>query len=471
MELIFRNMWNSLFAIFIGMAFVFAFLTSACNSPAKIKVGVGETVINPPIGTPMSGYLRTDVSKGVHDNLHTRSLLVEGSDGTTVIMMTISLVEIGKDYIEKIREGINKTTGIPKENIMISATHTHSGPDLGKDTSEEYKKLVVDNSIKSAVMAWKNRSPGRIGIDSTVVMELGRANRRLLYGGLHPDPMVGLIKIENAKGKLLGVAFNYGCHPSTLDLHNLLFTEDWPFFAIQGIKKSVGKDVWVAYYQSAQGDIKVGYTAELSAVGAEMPIRNWWYAEVKGNQMSEAVLKALPRIKTSGDGVIKSTSSIFDYPLKRSFKLSIEQSEKALKAASKRLSELEKIKDSVGKRVIDEARVEVFLAGMRVDNAKMSAEKNNPKILKLEQQAIRIGDAAFISFPCEVFSEIGLEVKWQSPFPKTFVIGLANEPDVGYLPTAEEFLEENYEVLGSPFSPEAEQVCIYSSLSLIKRLK
>ncbi|MDP2982246.1 MAG: neutral/alkaline non-lysosomal ceramidase N-terminal domain-containing protein [Candidatus Latescibacter sp.] len=472
MKNIFKNTLNPLSAIFLSMALFIAFLTSACTPPSKIKVGVGETLINPPIGTPMSGYVRTDVSKGIHDDLHARSLLVEGSDGTTVVMMTISLVEIGKEYVEKIRAGINKATGIPKENIMISATHTHSGPELfSKDTSEQYKKLVVDNSIESAVSAWENRVPGRIGIDSTMVMELGRANRRLQHGGLHPDPMVGLIKIENDKGKLLGVAFNYGCHPSTLDLHNLQFTEDWPFFAIQGIKKSVGKDVWVAYYQSAQGDIKVGYTAELSAVGAEMPIRNWWYAEVKGNQMTAAVLKALPRIKTSGDEVVKSTSGVFDYPLKESFNLTIEQAGNALKAARQKLAEMEKIKDTLGKRVLDEARVAVFLTGMEVDNAKMVAEKNRPAAMKLEQQAIRIGDAAFVSFPCEVFSEIGLKVKQQSPFTKTFVIGLANEPDVGYLPTAEEFKEDNYEVLGSPFSPKAEQVCIDSSLSLIGKLK
>ena len=437
---------------------------------STIKVGVGETVITAPIGTPMAGYRRTDVSKGVHDDLHARSLLVEDTEGETVVLMTLSLVEVNKECVSAIRDGIAGQTGIPGRNVLISATHTHSGPEVG-GLNEPYTKTIISRSVESAVQAWKNRTPGSIGIDSTVVMELGRANRQLRWGGMHPDPEVGLIKVMDSRGKLLGVAFNYGCHPSTLDLHNLLFTEDWPYFAIRKIKEKLGRNLWVAFYQSAQGDIKVGYTAELSAVGASMPIRNWGYAEFKGNQMADAVLKAIPKVRTVSTGPVKNVNNVFEYPLMESFPLTVTQAEQRLEAANAHVAELEKQGNVIGKRVLDLARVEVFLAGLRVDKAKTGADKNRPLTMKLEQQAIRIGDAVFVSFPCEVFSEIGLAVKQQSPFGKTFVIGLADEPDVGYLPTAEEFKEENYEVLVSPFSPKAAQFCIESSLSLINRLK
>lgn len=443
---------------------------AAGGAHAAVKVGVGETVITAPIGTPMVGYRRTEVSKGVHDDLYARSLLVEGEDGTTVVLMTLSLVEVGKECVSAIREGITRETGIPGRNVMISATHTHSGPEVG-GVDEPYTKTLISRSIESAVQAWKSRTPGSIGIDSTVVMELGRANRQLRWGGMHPDPEVGIIKVMNSRGKLLGVAFNYGCHPSTLDLHNLLFTQDWPYYTIKRIKEKLGRDVWVAYYQSAQGDIKVGYTAELSAVGAAMPIRNWGYAEFKGNQMADAVLKALPKVHAVSTGPVGNVNDDFEYPLMESFPLTVSQAEQQLDEANRKVSDLEKQGDVVGRRVLDLARVEVFLAGLRLDKAKTAADKKRPLTMKLEQQAIRIGDAVFVSFPCEVFSEIGLAVKQRSPFRKTFVIGLADEPDVGYLPTAEEFKEENYEVLVSPFSPKAGRVCIDSSLSLIEKLK
>ena len=83
------------------------------------------------------------------------------------------------------------------------------------------------------------------------------------YGGLHPDPEVGILKVEDEKGRLIGIIFNYGYYPLTLDLHNTEYTEDWPYYSITGIKEKVGDNVWVAYFQSAQGNVKVGYIAEL----------------------------------------------------------------------------------------------------------------------------------------------------------------------------------------------------------------
>lgn len=456
-------------ALALGAMFAL-YPSTAVRAEAALKVGVGETIITPPAGMAMAGYRRTEVSKGVHDDLFARSLLVEGPDGKTVVLMTLSLVEVRRPWVEAIREGVARRTGIPGDNVLISATHTHSGPDVG-GLDDPYTKALIAKSVESAVMAWTNRVPGRIGVDSTVVMELGRNNRRLDWGGMHPDPQVGLIKVADAKGKLLGIAFIYGCHPSTLDLHNLLFTEDWPYYAIKGIKDKLGRDVWVAYFQSAQGDIKVGYTAELSAVGAAMPLRTWEYAELKGRQMADAVLQALPRLRTAAAGPVKNVNGIFEYPLAGDFALTVDQAERQLAAVQEKLADLEKRQGDIGRRVLDRARVEVFLAGMRLTNAKKSLDKNRPAVMKLEQQAVRIGDAAFVSFPAEVFSEIGLAVKKRSPFSRTFVIGLADESDVGYLPTAEEFKEENYEVLGSPFSPKAEQACIDASLSLLERLK
>ena len=86
--------------------------------------------------------------------------------------------------------------------------------------------------------------------------------------------------------------------------------------------------------------------------------------------------------------------------------------------------------------------------------------------IKTIQQAVRIGDTVIVTFPGEVFTEIGLKVKQRSPLENTFIFGLAGAFD-NYLPTAEEFKEEGYAALISPYSPNAEQVLIDSSLELI----
>ena len=429
-----------------------------------VKVGFGETIITPPVGMAMAGYARPNPSDGVHDDLHARSIVIEDGGGSAVVLMTLAIINIDRSSFDQIRQGISKETGIPESNIVISCTHTHSGPAYGVE--DPYAKTVITRSIESATTAWKNRVPARIGFGTGVARELGKNDRRMLYGGLHPDPMVGIIKVESLKGKLLGVAFNYGCHPSTLDLHSFKFTEDWPYYSIKGIREKAGKDVWVAFYQSAQGDVKVGYTAELSATGAQFPIRTFEYAEYKGNMMVDAVMKVLPSIKTSTNADVAVAEKNFDFPARDGYRLTVEEAQKRADAAKAAMEDAEKRTDIYGQRVIDNFRVENYLATLRLGAAKRFNNPDRAKTIPILQQAVRIGDTVFVTFPCEVFSEIGLKVKQQSPMQKTFVLGLGGHMG-GYLPTAEEFKEEGYAGLISPFSPKAEQSLIDSSLELI----
>ncbi|OGD17794.1 MAG: hypothetical protein A2W03_14765 [Candidatus Aminicenantes bacterium RBG_16_63_16] len=457
--------------------------TKTATAPPSLKVGVGETVITPSEPTRMRGFARAQISTGVHDDLHARSLVVEDTKGETAALMTVALCGMSEDYLKAIREGITAETGIKPENIVVSCTHTHSGPNVGATPStfnkEEveasiaslaYRTFLVEQCVASAVKAWENRVPGRIGIASTKVLELGRNRRRLLYGGLHPDPEVAVIRVEDARGQLLGVAFNYGCHPSGIDWHNTLFTEDWPYYAIQAIKKQVGQEVWVAFYQSAEGDIGVGYSAELSAVGVDMPVRTYWYVEHKGNQMAGAVLAALPGIATSADADVRVAAARFDYPLRTEYPVSVEEAEREVADAKKRLAEFEKVPELSATRRADEVRVELFQAEQKLRTAKRyfsGAER--PATRSLEQIAVGIGDAMFVTFPGELFSEIGLAIKEGSPLEKTYVIGVTCGPG-GYLPSAKEFLEGDYEVNGSAYSPLTERFCVESSLDLIKRV-
>jgi hypothetical protein len=433
-----------------------------------MKIGVGETVITAPIGTEMRGY-RARNSTGVHDELYARSIVLEGKNGISAVLMTLGICDLDEGPRDQIQAMIEEKTGIPADNIIVSCTHTHSGPEI--DLTGEYVKFLVEKSAESAVTAWETREPAKIGVESTTVFGLGMNDRRMLHGGIHMDPEVGIIKIENARGKLKGVFFNYGCHPSTLDLHNTLFTEDWPYFSIKGIKDQIGDDVIVGYFQSAQGDSKVGYTAELSAVGADMNnLRSFDFAEKKGSLMTDAVLEKLPSIKTSGDFTIKTASGIFDYPLRgKDYPVRYPEAERLAAAARARLAAMEKKRDTIGKRVLDSYKVDVFLAELTASRAKACDENPDPAPAKLTGQAVLVGDAAFVTFPNEVFTEIGLKVKQSSPFKKTFILGLTCGLSE-YIYTEEEYKEGGYAVVGSPFAPACEQVIIKSSLELLNKL-
>ncbi len=474
-------------------------LAAGLGEAPKIKVGVGETIITPtdPVGHSMWGYNRGDnTSTGTHDDLHARSIVVEGEDGTALVMMTVSVLNMREITMDEIRKGVAQKTGIPFENVVVSSTHTHSAPRIGGPDSE-YGKFFVERSVESAVKAWESRVPGRIGIGATEVFGLAMNDRRMDHGGVSPDPEAAIIKVENAAGKLMGVFFNFGAHPSTLDLHNLLFTEDWPYYSIKGIKEEIGEDVIVGYFQAAQGDVKVGYTSELSAVGAYMyDVRTFEYAEKKGRMMSEAVLRLLPTIKTSGEMVVDVTYDRFAVPLRTTYPYTHAEALRWQKEASAKLAEMEKqvviyptnheeakrwqqearmlakrgeLDKKVGPRTLDKYKVDLWLANQAVDRSKWVEENPNPEPIKMPMQAVRLGNNLFVTFPNEIFTEIGVAVKEQSPFENTFILGVAGGHS-GYIATAAEYVEGGYAVNGSPFAPEAEQVIIDSSLELISRV-
>lgn len=444
---------------------------------AQLRIGLGKTIITPPGNVQMYGFARSQVSTGVHDDLYAKSLVLEGADGTAAVLLVLSLCNLAREYVDEIRSRIRQQTGIPEGSILVSCTHTHSGPKVGEDNiqdvgsaDEGYPSFLTSRAAASVVQAWEARSPGRIGVGSTVVMELGRARRRLLYGGLHPDPEVGVIRIESELGELRGVGYVYGCHPSTLDWQNTLFSEDWVYYANEGIKEELGPNIWTAFFQSAEGDVNCGYMSELSAVGVDMPIRNYDYIAIKGRQMSEAVLEALPDIPTAADVPVRIVAGLFDYPLRESYPVSLEEAEREAGEASRNLAEMEKQSDLQETRLLDRYRVEEWESGLRWRTAEAFYEKERPGGTTLiEHHAVRVGDAVFVSLPGEVFSEIGLKIKRNSPFEKTFCIGIANGY-AGYLPTAKEYADGGYEVDGCRYSPKAEDACIDSALQIIGRL-
>jgi hypothetical protein len=442
-----------------------------CSGKNTMKIGLGETITTPSENMQMAGFARSQVATGVHDDLHSRAMVIEDRNGNTVALLAISISGMNDEWGANIRKAVTEKTGIPGENVLICCTHTHSGPSLGGDSEvvKKYSEFLMEKVIESVAIAWESRKPARIGVEPVEVFELGRNRRALSYGGVHPNPVAAVIKIQDRRGRLMGVAFNYGCHPTGLDWSNTEYSEDWPYYAIQGIKKEVGDKVWVAFFQGAEGNINVGYTAELSAVGAEMPVRSHWYIEKKGQQKADAVLKVLPGIETSGNKTVKAAIDHFDYPMREQYPVSLAEAEKNAKAALAKLASMEKLPEYQGTKTLDKVRVEVFSTGQRLGAARRFYNPDRALTRKNEQMAVRIGDAVFVTYTGGLFSEVALAVQKQSPMLKTFVIGECAGAG-GYLPTAKDFLDGDYEVDGSPYSPKAEARYIETSLDLIGRV-
>jgi neutral ceramidase len=86
--------------------------------------------VTPPPGFPLGGYiLRSGVSEGILDPITARLLLLTAG-GDTLLLISLDWVYIGGRWAREVKEAVEKETGIDRTRIIITATHTHSGPGI-----------------------------------------------------------------------------------------------------------------------------------------------------------------------------------------------------------------------------------------------------------------------------------------------------------------------------------------------------
>ena len=98
------------------------------------RAGAASVVITPPAGTPMAGYYRLRTADGVLDDLHAKALVVEQA-GMKAAFVTLDLITVTRTVTAAARGLIATQTSIPPERVMISATHSHTGPVLTRDSA------------------------------------------------------------------------------------------------------------------------------------------------------------------------------------------------------------------------------------------------------------------------------------------------------------------------------------------------
>ena len=102
---------------------------SPASPAAGLTAGAATADITPPLGTPMAGYYSARGAEGVHDPLFAKALVLE-KDGTKAALVSLDLISTTRGARRGGPRVIEKETGIPGRNVMISATHAHTGPVL-----------------------------------------------------------------------------------------------------------------------------------------------------------------------------------------------------------------------------------------------------------------------------------------------------------------------------------------------------
>ena len=174
----------------------------------ELRVGSARMVVTPPLGVSLAGSYTDRRADGVRDDLYARALVID--DGATqVAIVSVDILGVSAATTAGSRRLVEQRCGIPGDQVLIAATHNHSGPltrelDAGGragDRDEPYL-AELERQIASAVqLAFNRRAPAHLRL--TLGEEGGIAfNRRFVMreGPVRTNPGKLNSDIQRAAG-------------------------------------------------------------------------------------------------------------------------------------------------------------------------------------------------------------------------------------------------------------------------------
>jgi neutral ceramidase len=436
-----------------------------------LKAGVAIFDITPKEPLFLAGYPEPEDRFGnsVHDPLYCTAYYLGNKE--EIMMLCLDLVGVTKMQTLRIREGINKATGIKKENISVSCTHTHSGPTTTSPNFElfnedklmypEYMDYCIKKIIDTGIKAYNESFKAKVGYGSTIcgkAQNIG-GNRRHKDGV--SDEQVYAIGIKDMDGKMRGVIASYSLHPTLLHSDSYAYSADYPGYMRE-------------YFSNEYPGSIFGFQMGTSGNQSSRHFRsgqNFEEAKRYGYTLGAAAKKALENAEYKDDVILKAASVWVD-PILKDF-LSVEEADANAKKAQDDYDQAK----AAGIPYADLRTLECTLIGANY-MAAMSKQLLEPGALEgmmktypFELQAIRIDDLSILFVAGECFVEIGLEIKERSPFKNTYVATTSNGSALGYICTPEAHKEGGYEAVGSILRPETTQKVIEEGLKAIELVK
>jgi len=426
-----------------------------------LKIGFYRTCITPPVGTPMAGYaLRPGPAAGVHDDLYVNALYFSDGAGEYAVA-SIDALTVDPGLSGEVRRIVGDALGLRPEQVVVAATHTHSGPDLNGIFAEPDPVLrsIVARKIAGAITAAAS-SATEASLRSAIGLASGVTVNRRNPGSGPLDERVHVAVFRGDRG-FKATIVGFTCHPVVLGHNNMLISADYPGPLRKWVEALTGTSS--VFLNGTCGDINpLTPTTDLDRV-YDRTVGTFDDVEWMGKVVAcEAVKQALLAKPEKPCLAYVDSEVELDTLLPQGYE-----------EAKARLEELEtRIRTAAEKgdrRAEVEARVEYFRSRMTV----ALCEAYGGGSIRVRVQALSLGqDTALVFLPSEVLVEIGLRIKSGSPFRNTMVVSYANDY-FGYVPPSSEYDCGGYETT-YPVSVlkkgEAEKL-IKASLSLLEKLK
>lgn len=438
---------------FLCVLCAFVLSSVAADKPRVLRAGAATSNITPKLGTSINGNMSDGKATHVHDELHSRALVLD--DGTTKLAIVVSdSCMIPREVFDEAKRLASEATGIPATHMMMSATHTHSAASSASvfqsEADMEYRAFLAvriadairraHNNLTPARIGWGKASvpdqvhnrrwhmtPGTVlknpfGTEDLVKMNPGMKNPALLKPAGPTDPDVVFVTVQRTNGQHLALLANYSLHYVG---GNPGISADYFGAFADRIQQLLGAD--------RQDPPFVGIMAN----GTSGDINNvpWRDGDTNKYGPGEKLRKVADRVATEVTKAL-STVKLHDW-----IPLAAAQQEITLGVRKPDAPALARAKDILAKAPNQFPR----LKGQEEIYARETVQMADyPDRVTLILQALRLGDLAITAIPCEVFVEIGLELKAKNPFPASFTISLANGYNA-YLPTPAQHALGGYE--------------------------
>lgn len=471
--------------------FFFA-LWMACVRPAPaqnagqgekiFRAGAAVSIITPPIGYSINGNMQDGTARHIHDDTHAKAIVID--DGSTKLAIVVSdLCMVSKEILDKAKKRAHEHTGIPVGNMMMSATHTHSGGTacsvFQSDPEPFYQDFLSERIADALIRAHNNLVPAEIGwgkgyeaaqvhnrrwfmkTEKGMVNPFGGVDKVRMNPGIQnpdlkepagpTDPEINVLSLRSLTGEPIAVLANYSLHYVGGTGGGEVSADYFGMFGGR-MKELLGPG---NPHRPFVGIMSNGTSGDINNIdwggGSWKPTGPYAQMQRVANLVGDQAYKAV-----KGIGYHKWVP------------LASAQKEITLGVRKPSEAELKRAREILAKQkepVLKDRDALYARESVLIDKY--------PDQVPLIIQAFRIGDLAISAIPCEVFVEIGLEIKEKSPFASNFTISLANGYN-GYLPTPKQHALGGYETWrarSSYLEVEASDKITGTLFPLLKNLK
>lgn len=482
-----------------------------------LRIGWASEDITPDRPVELAGQYYQRLALEVRDRLHATALALEGSDesgrAAQAVLISVDVVSFKKDLIEELRGRLKpKMPDFDVGNLVVNAIHTHNAPATGPGRNwwvqdpraiapDEYRPFLLGRLEQAAIEAWQRRQPGALS-RSLARVSIGHCRRAMyadgsaeMYGKTDRPDFIGmegnedsgldLLYLWSETGELTGVVANWACPAQVMEA-TYVVTADFVGELRRRLKERFGQGANLLALIAPAGDQSPRDLTRCAKGEAD----HWNEAGMVevGRRLDQAVAGEADaaRAAAKADVPFQHKVRTIQLPLRR---VSSEEHAEA-KAILEELQSREPADPasphSAFNRFVAEIRANEKKGGPGPYDSKLHdfvLMRNNEAVLKrwdeqdecpnvpVELHALRLGDAAVVNNPFELYLDYGHRIRAQSPAQQTFMVQLSGD-SLGYLPTPRAVEAGGYGalVINGRIGPEGGDIFVQETLKALRQL-